>query len=72
MDNTQLWTGWVRSQMDWKMSPRINVEGRIALTVWTTTSSTFTITATSTNSATTFSISFFCTVNGASFPPACG
>ncbi|KAK4287217.1 hypothetical protein Pmani_039706, partial [Petrolisthes manimaculis] len=38
-------------------------EGRVALTIWTTTSSTFTITATSTDSATTFSLSFFCTID---------
>ncbi|XP_071522185.1 uncharacterized protein [Panulirus ornatus] len=47
-------------------------EGRVALVVWTTLSSTFTVTATSINSSTTFSLSFFCTVNGAALPPACG
>ncbi|KAK3849954.1 hypothetical protein Pcinc_043314 [Petrolisthes cinctipes] len=41
-----------------------NREGRlVALTIWTTTSSTFTITATSTDNATTFSLSFFCTIH---------
>lgn len=45
---------------------------RIALTVRFTTTSTVTVTSTSVNSAITFSLSFFCTVNGASYPPACG
>ncbi|XP_042219969.1 uncharacterized protein LOC121864871 isoform X2 [Homarus americanus] len=45
---------------------------RIALNIIFTTSSTYTVTATSTNRAITFSLSFFCTVNGASYPPACG
>merc|ERR1719167_770011 len=40
-------------------------EPRIALTVWTTTSSTFTFTSESVNSSTTFSLSYFCTVVGA-------
>ncbi|XP_037776272.1 uncharacterized protein LOC119573224 [Penaeus monodon] len=47
-------------------------EARVALTFWSTLSSTFTITSTSTNSATTFSISFYCTIAGANYPPACG
>ncbi|XP_042219973.1 uncharacterized protein LOC121864874 [Homarus americanus] len=46
--------------------------GRIAVTLWTTVSSTFTITTTSTDTLTTFSLSYFCTVNGASSPPSCG
>ncbi|MPC74688.1 hypothetical protein E2C01_069060 [Portunus trituberculatus] len=45
---------------------------RIALSIHFTTTSTFTVTSTSINSAITFSLSFFCTVNGASYPPACG
>ncbi|XP_027220247.1 uncharacterized protein [Penaeus vannamei] len=44
---------------------------RIALTVWSTTSSTFTYTSESTNTGTTFSISYYCTAVGASLPPAC-
>ncbi|XP_045605588.1 uncharacterized protein [Procambarus clarkii] len=47
-------------------------EGRIALTIWSTTTSVYTVTTTSINSSTTFSVSFYCTVNGASFPPLCG
>ncbi|XP_045133178.1 uncharacterized protein LOC123517298 [Portunus trituberculatus] len=47
-------------------------EARIAFTLWTTTTSTYTITSTSINSSTTFSLSFYCTVNGANDPPACG
>nr|XP_053641356.1 uncharacterized protein LOC128694997 [Cherax quadricarinatus]XP_053641357.1 uncharacterized protein LOC128694997 [Cherax quadricarinatus]XP_053641358.1 uncharacterized protein LOC128694997 [Cherax quadricarinatus] len=45
---------------------------RIALTIWTTVSSTYTVTSTSTNRSTTFSLSFFCTVSGAVLPPGCG
>nr|XP_053641411.1 uncharacterized protein LOC128695045 [Cherax quadricarinatus] len=48
-----------------------NREGRIAITIWTTVTTIYTVTSTSINSATTFSLSFYCTVNGASFPPAC-
>lgn len=44
---------------------------RIALTVWSTTSSTYTYTSKSTDTATTFSLSYFCTVIGFNFPPAC-
>ncbi|XP_047473700.1 uncharacterized protein LOC125028298 [Penaeus chinensis] len=44
---------------------------RIALTVWSTTSSTFTYTSESTNASTTFSLSYYCTAVGASFPPSC-
>ncbi|XP_066964601.1 uncharacterized protein [Macrobrachium rosenbergii] len=47
-------------------------QGRIALTVWTTSSSTYTITSTSINSATTYSLSYYCSINGFPFPPACG
>ncbi|KAK7080808.1 hypothetical protein SK128_003826 [Halocaridina rubra] len=47
-------------------------EGKIAVTVWTTRSSTFTVTSTSINSALTFSVSYFCTFNGANLAPACG
>ncbi|XP_027230404.1 uncharacterized protein [Penaeus vannamei] len=45
---------------------------RVALTFWSTLSSTYTITSTSTNFATTFSVSFYCTLAGAIYPPACG
>nr|XP_045605589.1 uncharacterized protein LOC123762892 [Procambarus clarkii] len=45
---------------------------RIALTIWSTTTSTYTVTSTSINSATTFSLSFYCTVSGASALPVCG
>ncbi|XP_045605938.1 uncharacterized protein [Procambarus clarkii] len=47
-------------------------EPRIALTFISTTSSTYTVTVTSTNTAITFSLSYYCTVNGASYPPRCG
>lgn len=56
----------------WQLDDGSQRDPRIALTVWTTVSSTYTITDTSTNSATTFSLSYYCTVNGASYPPACG
>ncbi|XP_068208613.1 uncharacterized protein [Palaemon carinicauda] len=44
----------------------------LALTIWSTTSSTFTVTSTSTNTSTTFSLSFYCTIVSAAFPPSCG
>lgn len=44
----------------------------LALTIWSSTTSTFTDTSTSTNTATTYSVSFYCSVVGAPFPPACG
>ncbi|XP_064077763.1 uncharacterized protein LOC135195462 [Macrobrachium nipponense] len=47
-------------------------QGRIALTVWTTSSSTYTITSTSTNFATTYSLSYYCSINGFPYPPSCG
>ncbi|XP_068208614.1 uncharacterized protein [Palaemon carinicauda] len=47
-------------------------KGRIALTVWTTSSSTYTITSTSINTATTFSLSYYCSINGFPYAPACG
>ncbi|CAL4065469.1 unnamed protein product [Meganyctiphanes norvegica] len=47
-------------------------EGRVMMTVWSTASSTFIWTSTSINSSTTFSVSFYCTVAGAAFPPSCG
>merc|ERR1711872_224045 len=49
-----------------------NREGRIALTVWTTSSTTFTFTSTSTNSATTVSLSYYCSFANAAVIPACG
>ncbi|XP_063585874.1 uncharacterized protein LOC134763245 [Penaeus indicus] len=45
---------------------------RVALTFWSTLSSTYTITSTSTNTGTTFSVSYYCTLAGAVNPPACG
>ncbi|XP_071522190.1 uncharacterized protein [Panulirus ornatus] len=58
-----------RSERD---APAEERDPRIALTIWTTSSSTFTVTSTSINTAITFSLSFYCTVNGVAFPPACG
>ncbi|XP_066964586.1 uncharacterized protein [Macrobrachium rosenbergii] len=49
-----------------------NRQGRIALTVWTTSSSTYTVTSTSINSATTYSLSYYCSINGFPYPPTCG
>merc|ERR1719474_1855150 len=47
-------------------------EGRVALTVWSTSTSAYTYTSTSINSSTTMSISYWCSVDGMSYPPACG
>ncbi|XP_066962108.1 uncharacterized protein [Macrobrachium rosenbergii] len=47
-------------------------QGRIALTVWTTSSSTYTITSTSINTAITYSLSYYCSVSGFPVAPACG
>ncbi|XP_064077761.1 uncharacterized protein LOC135195460 [Macrobrachium nipponense] len=47
-------------------------EGRIALTIWTTTSSTYTITTTSTNTSTTLSISYYCSIVGGNMFGSCG
>ncbi|XP_064077762.1 uncharacterized protein LOC135195461 [Macrobrachium nipponense] len=47
-------------------------QGRIALTVWTTSSSTYTITSTSINTAVTYSLSYYCSVSGLPVAPACG
>ncbi|XP_047473707.1 uncharacterized protein LOC125028303 [Penaeus chinensis] len=46
-------------------------DGRVALVVWSTSSSTYTITSKSTNSSTTFSLSYYCTAVGAPMAPAC-
>ncbi|KAF2350552.1 hypothetical protein FHG87_018690 [Trinorchestia longiramus] len=46
--------------------------GRLALTVWRSHTSTFTMIMTATNTALTFSVSFACTIMGASFPAPCG
>ncbi|XP_037775724.1 uncharacterized protein LOC119572862 [Penaeus monodon] len=46
-------------------------DGRVALVVWSTSSSTYTITSTSTNSSTTFSLSYYCSAVGAPMAPAC-
>jgi len=43
-----------------------------ALTVWSSVTSTYTIVATSTNTATKYSVSFMCSVTSAAFPPSCG
>ncbi|XP_071522188.1 uncharacterized protein [Panulirus ornatus] len=52
--------------------PSDDRDPRLAIRIISTVSSTFTVTSTSINSAITFSLSFFCTVNGAMLPPACG
>ncbi|XP_018025358.1 uncharacterized protein LOC108680936 [Hyalella azteca] len=46
--------------------------GRLALTVWRSFTSTYTMIMTSTNNAVTFSVSIACTIQGASFPAPCG
>ncbi|KAK8403075.1 hypothetical protein O3P69_000949 [Scylla paramamosain] len=56
---------------DSEMEGKREREKRLSFTLWVTTSSTVTITSTSINSQTTFSLSFFCTVSNASFPPRC-
>ncbi|XP_018007029.1 uncharacterized protein LOC108664847 [Hyalella azteca] len=45
--------------------------GRLALTVWRSFTSTYTMIMTSTNNAVTFSVSIACTIQGASFPAPC-
>jgi len=47
-------------------SPRL-----LALTVWSSTTSTYTMLMTSTNTATKYSVSFYCSVVGGNFPPLC-
>ncbi|XP_068208617.1 uncharacterized protein [Palaemon carinicauda] len=47
-------------------------DGRIALTIWTTTSSTYTVTTTSTNTSTTFSVSYYCSIAGGNLFGSCG
>jgi len=49
-----------------------NRDGRIALTVWSTTTTPYTWTSTSINSSTTLSLSYWCSVAGVGYPPACG
>ncbi|XP_037083365.1 uncharacterized protein LOC119103812 [Pollicipes pollicipes] len=46
-------------------------EGRLGFTVWTTSTSTITLTTTSFNSATTISLVYLCTSSGASTVPSC-
>ncbi|XP_042883697.1 uncharacterized protein LOC122260475 [Penaeus japonicus] len=58
--------------VDSQLMEESNRNQRIAMTFWSTLSSTYTLTSTSTNSATTFSVSFYCTVAGVAYPPACG
>ncbi|XP_050737967.1 uncharacterized protein LOC127009187 [Eriocheir sinensis] len=72
VDNTEMQLDGSQDDATWQLDDDSQRESRIALTIWTTISSTYTITATSTNSATTFSLSYYCTINGASYPPSCG
>jgi len=46
-------------------------EGRIALTVWSTSTSKYTVTSTSTNTSTTLSLSYWCSMYGLDYPPTC-
>ncbi|XP_018007036.1 uncharacterized protein LOC108664854 [Hyalella azteca] len=51
-----------------------NVDGgdaKLQVTLWTQVSSTFIVTATSTNAATKFSVSFQCSLPGVQFPAKC-
>lgn len=41
------------------------------VTLWTTSYTTYTVISTSTNTDTTFSVSYMCSVAGASFPESC-
>ncbi|XP_071522191.1 uncharacterized protein [Panulirus ornatus] len=43
----------------------------LALKIWSSVYSTFTVTTTTTDSSTTFSLFFMCSVAGATLPPAC-
>ncbi|KAB7495523.1 UNVERIFIED_CONTAM: hypothetical protein RMT77_005485 [Armadillidium vulgare] len=52
--------------------PNSQREGRLKIVFWSTVTSQYTITTTSINSAMTFSLTFFCSVGGASYPPLCG
>ncbi|KAB7495522.1 hypothetical protein Anas_06198 [Armadillidium nasatum] len=47
-------------------------DGRFKIVFWSKVTSQYTITTTSINSALTFSLTFFCSVGGASYPPLCG
>nr|AYC63221.1 putative secretory protein [Parasacculina yatsui] len=50
-----------------------NPQGRLGFTVWTTSTSTITMTTTSVNSATTVSLIYLCTASsGVSTVPSCG
>ena len=44
---------------------------KIAVTIWSSITSTFTMTMTTTTDATKYSVSFYCSVAGAPFPAAC-
>ncbi|XP_018025350.1 uncharacterized protein LOC108680931 [Hyalella azteca] len=44
---------------------------KLALTLWQSFTSTYTMLMTSTDTARTFSVSFFCSIVGGNFPPAC-
>ncbi|XP_018007037.1 uncharacterized protein LOC108664856 [Hyalella azteca] len=44
---------------------------KLALTLWQSFTSTYTIAVTTTNLLSTFSVSFFCSIVGGNFPPAC-
>ncbi|KAF2350553.1 hypothetical protein FHG87_018691 [Trinorchestia longiramus] len=47
-------------------------KGRFAVTVWSSVTTTYTITETSTDPQTTYSVSFLCSVSGGMFPNVCG
>ncbi|KAL7643502.1 UNVERIFIED_CONTAM: hypothetical protein RMT77_005484 [Armadillidium vulgare] len=47
-------------------------DGKFKIVFWSKVTSQYTITTTSINSALTFSLTFFCSVGGASYPPLCG
>ncbi|XP_045605586.2 uncharacterized protein [Procambarus clarkii] len=46
--------------------------GRVAITLVTYVSSTYTVTSTSVNTAVTFSLSYYCSAPNAVVPPTCG
>lgn len=46
-------------------------KGRIALTLWSSVTSTVTVLSTSINTLTTYSVSFWCSAVGGTFPPVC-
>ena len=52
--------------------PKGKNRGKFAVTVYTSITSTYTMTMTSINVATTFSISYFCSISDANIVSACG